>query len=153
MKLFNQVKILFIWLLGVVFSSSVLAETKQARVYTKFSDQEMVNILKAKYPETSIIEQGKIRVIANGTKHIIYNIRDNGSLTFRVYFSDTSMSLSDVNKWNRDHRFMMVYLDEDNYTILQSDLDTEKGISKEYLLDFVERFAIGTMLFAASQKN
>lgn len=114
MRLFNQVKILCISLLSVVFSSSVLANTKQATVYIKFSDQEIVKTIKAKYPHTEILRKGLIRISSNGINYVIDNTRNNGSLSFLISFSNKSTSLSDLNKWNRERRFISAYLDEDN---------------------------------------
>lgn len=154
MKRLHFIKTHFLLFISLLFSSAVFAETRQATVHTKFSDQEIVDILKRKYGEdnVTILEKGKIKLVANEFKHIIYNSNNNSSLSFRIYFSDPT-TLADVNKWNQEKRFLTAYLDADGILVLQSDLDVETGVTEAYLLDFIKRFVLGVKLYTIENKK
>lgn len=63
MKLLNLSKVYGLFLFTLLFSFSALARTtKQAIVYTKLSDQYIVDILKTEYDNVEIIEEGTIRI-------------------------------------------------------------------------------------------
>lgn len=129
-------------------STPAYAETKMVKVYTKFFDQQLIDIVKKKYPTVKLIEKGKIRITSDsGIKLIISNERDNGSLTFRMYFDSDNTSLKSVNKWNATKRFFTAYIVEDHGLVLQDDLDVEEGISEAYLLNTLARIFIGAYMF------
>lgn len=129
-------------------STTAYAETKMVEVYTKFSDQQLIDIVKKKYSTVKLIEKGKIRITSDsGIKLLIFNQRDNGSLTFRMYFDGDNTSLKTVNKWNATKRFLTAYIDEDGELVLQNDLDVEVGISEAYLLDTLATFFMGAYMF------
>lgn len=68
-------------------SFPVLAETKQATVYTKFSDQDIVDILKTQYDNIKIRKKGEIQIIEGGIGFAIKN-RAEGGLEFIALASD-----------------------------------------------------------------
>ncbi|MDG6342383.1 YbjN domain-containing protein [Glaesserella parasuis] len=137
-----------------VVSTTAYAETKMVEVYTKFSDQQLIDIVKKKYPTVKLIEKGRIRITSDsGLKLIIFNERDNGSLSFKMYFDGDNTSLKSVNKWNATKRFFTAYIVEDYGLVLQDDLDVEEGISEAYLLDTLTRIFVGAYLFASEMKK
>lgn len=143
MKQLTSIKLTVTTLLmsiAVVFSSvsisSAYAETKMMRVYTKFSDKEIVDLLKENFNVT-IPEKGVIKVKNEGmgVTMLIDNKRDNGSLSFYFIFNKGT-SYKALNAWNSDKRFLRAY-DIDGTLILQNDLDVEYGVAKEYLVKHV----------------
>lgn len=135
-------------------STTAYAETKMVEVYTKFSDQQLIDIVKKKYPTVELIEKGKIRITSDsGIKLVIYNGRDDGSLAFRMYFDSDNTSLKSINKWNATKRFLVAYIDKDGDLVLQDDLDVEEGISEAYLLDTLTRIFVGAYMFASEMKK
>lgn len=135
-------------------STTAYAETKMVEVYTKFSDQQLIDIVKKKYPTVELIEKGKIRITSDsGIKLVIYNGRDDGSLAFRMYFDGDNTSLKSINKWNATKRFLVAYIDKDGDLVLQDDLDVEEGISEAYLLDTLTRIFVGAYMFASEMKK
>ncbi len=135
-------------------STTAYAETKMVEVYTKFSDQQLIDIVKKKYPTVELIEKGKIRITSDsGIKLVIYNGRDDGSLAFRMYFDGDNTSLKSINKWNATKRFLTAYIDKDGDLVLQDDLDVEEGISEAYLLDTLTRIFVGAYMFASEMKK
>lgn len=146
MKLLNLGKVCGLFLFALFFSFPVLAETKQATVYTKFSDQDIVDILKTQYDNIKIRKKGEIQIIEGGIGFAIKN-RGEGGLEFIALASDPDKySLSDLNKWHGEKRFLRAYFYEDNDIILQADLDVE-GITREYLLRYVGTFIAGVWQF------
>lgn len=143
MKQLTSIKLTVTTLLmsiAVVFSpvsiSSAYAETKMMRVYTKFSDKEIVDLLKENFNVT-IRDKGAIVVKDKGRNFtmLIDNKRDSGSLSFSFIF-DKVPSYKVLNEWNMDKRFLRAF-DLDGYLVLQNDLDVEYGISEEYLVKHV----------------
>lgn len=133
----------------VVVSTTAYAETKMVEVYTKFSDQQLIDIAKKKYPTVKLVKKGIIRISSDsGLKLIIYNDRDDGSLSFNVYFLDVDdASLKILNKWNTTKRFLTAFINEDGDLILQYDLAVKEGISEAYLLDTLATFFMGAYVF------
>ncbi|MWQ15478.1 hypothetical protein GHJ01_10985 [Glaesserella parasuis] len=133
-------------------STPAYAETKMVKVYTKFSDQQLIDIVKKKYPTVKLIEKGKIRITSEmGIKLLILN-RDDGSLTFKMYFDD-DISLKSINKWNATKRFLTAYIDKDGALVLQDDLHVREGISEAYLLDTLSRTFVATLLFVSEMSK
>lgn len=148
MRLLNLGKVYGLFLFALFFSFSTLAATtKQATVYTQFSDQDIVNILKTQYDNVKIAEKGIILITADEIKCLINNLGEYG-FQFKVLFSDaTKFSLSDLNKWNREKRFMRAYFDENNALALQADLDIGGGITRESVLKSVRTFMFSVWMF------
>lgn len=136
----------FTFIFGITSISSVAyAETKMVKVYTEFSDQQLLDIAKKKYKDVELVKKGRIRIISDsGMKLFILN--NNNTLTFIAYWGG-ELSLKDVNKWNAKKRFIRPFIDYDAEVATQFDLDAE-GISEEYLLDSLERTFVGLSLFA-----
>lgn len=90
--------------------------------------------------------EGEIQIIEGGIGFAIKN-RGEGGLEFIALVSDPDKySLSDLNKWHREKRFLSAYFYEDNDIILQADLDVE-GITREYLLRYTGTFIAGVWIF------
>lgn len=135
-------------------STTAYAETKMVEVYTKFSDQQLIDIVKKKHPTVELIEKGKIRITSDsGIKLVIYNGRDDGSLAFRMYFDGDNTSLKSINKWNATKRFLTAYIDKDGDLVLQDDLHVREGISEAYLLDTLSRTFVATLLFVSEMSK
>lgn len=85
MRLLNLGKVYGLFLFALFFSFSTLAATtKQATVYTQFSDQDIVNILKTQYDNVKIAEKGIILITADEIKYLINNL---GNMVFNSKFS------------------------------------------------------------------
>lgn len=149
MKMFNLLKKLiyatslaFSVITLSTFSTQAYAESKTATVYTKFTDQELVDILKKQYINVEIVKKGRILItFDNGGKLLIENTRQNGSLQFSVFYSDKDsdqVTQRQLNNWNRDYRFFKAYFTSEGSLIIDYDLETEGGISKEYLLSTIK---------------
>lgn len=152
MKQLTNIKLTVTTLLmsiAVVFSpvsiSSAYAETEMMRVYTKFSDKEIVDLLKENFNVT-IPKKGVIKVKNKSMDltMLISNKRDNGSLSFYFFF-DKEASYKALNAWNSDNRFLRVY-NKDGDLVLQNDLDVGYGIGEEYLFKHVSMLFLAVFL-------
>lgn len=158
MRIFKYLKfsiytlsLFFTFIFGITSISSVAyAETKVVKVYTEFSDQQLLDIAKKKYKDVELVKKGRIRIISDsGMKLFILN--NNNTLTFIAYWGG-ELSLKDFNKWNAKKRFIRAFIDDDAEVATQFDLDAE-GISEEYLLDSLERTFVGLSLFAVEASS
>lgn len=68
-------------------------------------------------------------------------------LELALVISNSSLSLSDLNKWNREKRFAYAYFNLAYQLVLKSDLFFEGGITREYFLSFIRRFMIVSAMF------
>lgn len=134
-----------------VVSTTAYAETKMVEVYTKFSDQQLIDIAKKRYPIVELDGQGKIRITNElGQKVVIFNHSDTGYLSFKMSWgANNNISLKSVNKWNTTKRFLTAYIDAVGNLILHDDLDIEEGISKADLLNVLSRTFMEGYLFSS----
>lgn len=117
--------------------SSAYAETKMMRVYTKFSDKEIVDLLKETFNVT-IEDKGVIKVKDKGTDltMLIDNKRSDGSLSFYFFRLNEEASYKALNAWNSNNPFLKAYNMNGDF-ILQNELRVGYGIGEEYLANHV----------------
>lgn len=157
MKQLTNIKLTVTTLLmsiAVVFSpvsvSSAYAETKMMRVYTKFSDKEIVDLLKENFNVT-IEDKGVIKVKDKGTNltMLIDNKRSDGSLSFYFFRINEEASYKALNAWNSNISFLKAYnLNGD--LILQNELRVGFGIGEEYLVKHVSMLFL-SVLFSGKE--
>lgn len=152
MKQLTSIKLTVTTLLmsiAVVFSSvsisSAYAETKMMRVYTEFSDKEIVDLLKKTFNVT-IRKKGVIEVKNKSTDFsmLIRNNIDNGVLSF-YFIYDKVPSYKVLNEWNMGTRFLRAF-DLDGKLLLQHDLEVGYGINEKYLVEHVATLFLLVML-------
>jgi hypothetical protein len=113
----------------------------------KFSDEELVDILKAEgYTGVKIMNPGKIMVKMEGSKVVLFNKQD-GDLQFYYAASGGKWEYEDMNEWNRKKRLTRAYLDQDKDPTLESDLLSDGGLTKENVKAFINVFAISKVGF------
>lgn len=154
MKQLTSIKLTVTTLLmsiAVVFSpvsiSSAYAETEMMRVYTKFSDKEIVDLLKETF-DVTIIEKGviKVRNKSIDLSMLILNKWNDSSLSFLFSF-DKEASYKALNEWNRDNRFLKVFNMNGDF-ILKNDLDVRYGIGEKYLIGHVSKLFLSVIVSA-----
>lgn len=136
-------------LISVSLPSVAYAQSKTATVYTKFTTQQLLNIVKKRYPNSEIPSSNKnfIRIfVSDDNKLILNNSYSDGSLQIAAFYND-SIALSKLNKWNRDKRFAMAYLDDDGEVVLSYDIDVKGGVTEETILQFIDRMVAVDLLF------
>lgn len=71
-------------------------------------------------------------------KCVFFNKGDN----FQLYsgFTDADVSVSDMNRWNRQKRFAKAYIDDDGDPCLEADFSLEGGTTMENMVEFTELY-------------
>jgi len=113
----------------------------------KFSDEELVDILKEEgYLGVNIQAPGKIRVKMSGSLILLFNKAD-GDLQFTYMVGGGKWEYEDVNEWNQSKRLSRAYLDQDKDPVLESDLLSDGGLTKEKVKAFIRVFSISKGAF------
>lgn len=136
-------------LISVSLPSVAYAQSKIATVYTKFTTQQLLNIVKKRYPNSKIHSRDKDAItvfVSDDNKLLLNNAYSDGSLQIISHYSD-SAALSKLNKWNRDKRFATAYLTDDGEVVLSYDIDVKGGVTEETILQFIDRMVAVDLLF------
>lgn len=106
----------------------------------KYSDAEIMEILRADgFSAVTKLDEGAIQVNVNGRTHILFN-NDDGDLQGYFVTSGVTLSYEDMNEWNRTKRLSRAYLDADNDPVLEADLLSNGGLSKNNVGEFFRIF-------------
>ncbi|NET56046.1 MAG: YbjN domain-containing protein [Symploca sp. SIO2E6] len=65
-----------------------------------------------------------------------------------IGFTGITVTLNQVNEWNKNHRFSRAYIDEEGDAVLEADLDLEGGVTAENLSRFISIFILSVDKFA-----
>ena len=67
-------------------------------------------------------------------------VYDDGDLQLYFGLTGYTLTIADMNDWNREHRLTRAYLDGDNDPVLEADLLANAGYSDAQLIEFVAVF-------------
>ena len=139
---------------AVVTPTTAYAESQMMKVYTKFTNDELVRIIKKQYPNTEILKSGLIRVESEQIRIMVDNRYNDDSLRIFVRFDDNNgtWSLKDVNNWNKDMRFIQSSISGGNLDF-EIDIKTEYGVTEEHILHFVEAMSFIRPLMQGVKKD
>ncbi len=126
-----------------------VAMTANINLKTKFSDEELVQILKDDgYSAVKIIKNQVIRIRVNGRTFLLINYKD-GDLQLHYAASGVSISYKDINKWNSDRRLSRAYLDSDKDPVLESDLMANAGLTSKHVTEFFRVFRMSVKKYVS----
>ncbi|MCF4114930.1 MULTISPECIES: YbjN domain-containing protein [Dethiosulfovibrio] len=74
----------------------------------------------------------------NGLTVQVFLYDDGSSVQFHCGWSDTGMTMGDVNRWNSEWRLAKAYLDGDGDPHLELDIDLDGGITMQRLRNFMQ---------------
>lgn len=139
---------------AVVTPATAYAESQMMKVYTKFTDDELVQILKKEFPNTKILKSGLIKVsFDNMIKALLIdNSHENGSLRISTYFPE-QWSLRQVNDWNLSKRYITAFIEDDGDIFFQRDISVEEGVTEGTILNEVGRMTVISYLIMAMEKD
>ena len=134
----KRIGLVCVLLLGAILvSTSASAETALAE---RFSDQQLVNILKAEgYSSVEVLDPGEILIKINGRPYMLF-VEKDGDLRAYYGISGVKVSCEDVNTWNRTRRLSRAFLDDENDPVLESDLLANGGLSPKHVTEFLKVF-------------
>jgi len=116
-----------------------LVSAESVQVKKDYSIDEMVQIFKN---EGYVVEKVSNRIFVikiNGKKYMMIRY-DDGDLQAHYAFGGVKVTCEDMNTWNRDKRLSKAYLDNDGDPVLEADLLSDGGLSKENFTEFFDVF-------------
>ncbi len=111
-------------------------ESKQI-VYNTITGKDLLAMMKKEGYAATLDEDGDILWKIEGLSSVIYIPKDQASLQFAIYFSDSEATLEKVNLWNKGSRYSRSYMDEEGNPHLELDLDLVGGVSQKRIIDFL----------------
>ncbi|NTV10739.1 MAG: YbjN domain-containing protein [Zoogloea sp.] len=131
-----RLKIAALFLCTALISPSLYAAPAST---TKFSDSELVQMLKDEGYGSVKTSDGKIIVKIDGRSYFLFN-NMGGDLQAYYGTSGVNISTKDINDWNRTKRLSRAYLDSDNDPVLEADLLSDGGLTKANVTEFFRIF-------------
>lgn len=116
------------------FASSASA---QQTIYETISVAQTEQLLKKEGYSISKKEDNSLFFKIEGNTVLMIVAKDQKSLQFYAYESDTNTKLETINRWNRDKRYSRSYIDKDGDPVLELDLDLEGGVTDKRIVDFI----------------
>ena len=115
----------------------------------RFTQREIVEVLQEEgYGSVAPLGGEGVRFKADGMSYVL-TIYEDGDL--QLYFGLTGIAVSPavVNEWNRTRRLTRAYLDTELDPVLETDLLSDTGLSREMLVRWVQVFVQGSGLYHA----
>ena len=109
---------------------------RQAAILSKIDEPQLKEMMEGEGYAVSIDEDGDIEWSIEGYHAYILVLHDGESLLFRAAFTDTDMTLQDVNEWNATMLFSRMYLDDEGDAVLELDLDLAGGVTSAHLIEW-----------------
>jgi hypothetical protein len=81
------------------------------------------------------------RLDLDGKKVLLIMGNDNTDAQLYIGFGDTKVSPSQMNQWNKDHRFSRAYADDDNNPVLEADLDFAGGTTDDIIVAWIKLYS------------
>lgn len=105
------------------------------------SSPELLRLISLESTEAKPLKQGVLAVFGRLKSQIVYNPK-NHVLASIAHFSGFNTDLSYVNKWNKEHRFGRLYLDDEGDIVVEAELDLEPGVRTEALRAWVRNYGV-----------
>jgi len=117
-------------------SSSSAADTASVRLSLK----EIMKLLRAE-GYTDVVERANSTVLflSGDTKYVL-KAYDDGDLQLYHGLAGIQVNYAHVNQWNQEKRLSRAYIDSEGDPVLEADLLSNGGISRENIKEFVKVF-------------
>jgi len=128
-------------MLGAAFVAATAVSAQAQTIIDGSQVDEILNIARG-YGSATLEKQSngdpRITGKVDGVTYQVYlmNCTNNTNcedLNFYAGFLDNKQTLDVINAWNRDKRFGKAYLDSDLDAVIESDVNLEKGVTRENL--------------------
>lgn len=114
---------------------------------TKYTDNELVEVLQDNgYSSVEIRKEGLVVVKIDGRKYMLLN-DDDGDLQLYYGIGGVEISYQDINGWNKSKKFTRAYVDSDGDVALEMDLQSDAGLSKTHISEFLDLFVLSVSYF------
>jgi hypothetical protein len=111
--------------------------------------QDVMTAVSAKHIESILTQMGFDYTQKNdhawkfelGEKNVLLFLEnDNTDAQLYVGFGDTKVTASQMNDWNKEHRFTRAYADDENNPVLESDLDFAGGVTDQTIKAWIKLY-------------
>jgi hypothetical protein len=110
-------------------------------VTRSLTKRQLFSLISAESTEAKRLKNGVLAVFGKLKSQILYNAK-NHVLASIAHFSGFHIDLNYVNRWNREHRFGRLYLDQDGDVVVEAELDLEPGVRQEALRAWVRNYGV-----------
>lgn len=131
----------FACLLAVVIlcvSACSVAFADSTTLVEKMSLQDLNGFLSEEGFRPEIKNNGNCEFKLKGLIVQMFLYDDGTSVQFHCGWSNTNVTMEDVNKWNMEWRLAKAYLDVDGDPHLELDMDLDGGITVQRLRNFMQ---------------
>ncbi|MEA3284824.1 MAG: YbjN domain-containing protein [Synergistota bacterium] len=145
----------FVCLLAVVIlcvSACSVAFADSTTLVEKMSVWELRDFLEGEGYRPKIDDDQICEFKLQGLTVQMFLYDEGSSVQFHCGWSDTGMTMDDVNRWNSKWRLAKAYLDDEGDPHLELDMDLDGGVTLQRLKNFMDNcsFFIGKFLSAIS---
>lgn len=112
----------------------------------KYQVDELVKILQSEGYGKISTDDNQIVFKVAGRNYVLILYPD-GDLQLYYGITGITISLDDINGWNRDRRLSRAYIDAEQDPVIESDLLANAGINDEMITEFIEVFVDSTSAF------
>lgn len=122
--------------LALLLSLSVMASA-ETMVYN-LTDKAVRQIIAGTGSTYEKLNDDAFRFNVGAFKCVLFNKSNN----FQLYsgFTGADVSVSDLNRWNRQKRFAKAYLDDDGDACLEADFSLQGGTTLENMIQFTKLY-------------
>lgn len=110
-------------------------------VAQSLSDSDLLKIISLESTGAKALKHGVLAIFGTLKSQVIFNPK-NRVISSIAHFSGFHIDLNYVNKWNKEHRFGRLYLDDDEDVVVEAELDLEPGVKVEALRAWVRNYGI-----------
>jgi hypothetical protein len=97
--------------------------------YRRFSDDQLLQIMRSEgYDSVTLEDKGILRIKNDDVLYLLLN-NDDGDIQAYYGVQGFTVSYTDMNEWNRDHRLSRAYIDSDGDPVLEADLLSNGGLT------------------------
>ncbi len=117
-----------------------------SQIYEGATGKEISDTLTSLHIENSLNKSGEDEYVifkSNGNNSVImlFSCESGrcGTIRIMTYFKGRKISLKALNTWNSSRRLVRAYLEKDQDTVLESDLDLDGGVSWQVVEQMITR--------------
>ena len=102
-----------------------------------YTDEQLIEILKNEgFRAVEKVEDRIIKIKVDGLTYVLYVYEDDD---LQLYFGATGYELPPgvLNEWNRTKRLSRAYIDEENDSVVESDLLANAGYTEKQFIEWI----------------
>ena len=126
--------------LALVLLTAAARPVAAQEIMSSVSAKHMESILKSMGLDYEAKNDHSWRIDLDGKKVLLLMANDNTDAQLYIGFGDTQVKASQMNEWNKEHRFGRAYADDDGNPVLESDLDFAGGVTDDIIVAWIKLY-------------